>query len=241
MKTYFLSPKQKMYALAVVSFTAIVIFFLMQSNAEIKSDVIATVAPVEARALVLINEKKPITMASAEVALTTQDDFCKGNPYHKDCNEQKIPEQVLADNSADKTEVWKVDDVNSPTPGIPLNERIVDYEIVEISPRPERFPQVGEKMTLPMLYGKKVVVEVQSISTSPNGDQTWSGHLQGQGTDYPVVMTYGEHAVFATITTPEGSYSMESVDGLGWLYKNPSEFELSDTNANDFLEVNEVL
>ncbi|MES2673452.1 MAG: hypothetical protein V4660_04400 [Pseudomonadota bacterium] len=236
-----LSPKQKMYALAVICFTAIAILMLMQGEAQDKADIVATVAPLEAKALVLVNEKNTLTVAPAEVALNTQDGFCKGNPYHRDCGEKKIPEQILADKGVNKTEVWKVDDVNSPTPGIPLNERIIDYEIVEISQRPERFPQAGEQITLPMLYGKKVVVEVQSIATSPNGDQTWSGHLQGQGTDYPVIVTYGEHAVFATITTPEGSYTMESVDGLGWLYKNPSEFELSDTNANDFLEVNEIL
>jgi hypothetical protein len=240
MKIDHLSTKQKMYCLAVISFTAMVVLFLMQSETRIKEG-IATVAPLQTNSLVVINEKQAITTTHVAVALNTQQDFCSGNPKHLDCDKQKIPEQTLVDSSFKKNEVWKADDVKSPAPGFPLNERIVDYEIVEINSHPEHFPQVGEQITLPMLNGEKVIVEVHSISTSPNGDQTWSGHLQGQGTDYPVIMTYGEHAVFATITTPEGSYSMESVNGLGWLYKNPSEFELSDSNANDFLEVNEVL
>jgi hypothetical protein len=84
------------------------------------------------------------------------------------------------------------------------------------------------------------VADVQSTTTNPNGDYTWSGHLQGHGTDYPVVMTYGEHSIFATITTPEGSYTMESIDGLGWLYKNPAEVELSNPGAKDFLDVREA-
>jgi hypothetical protein len=39
------------------------------------------------------------------------------------------------------------------------------------------------------------------------------------------------------VTTPEGSYTMESIDGSGWLYKNPAEIELSIAGAPDFLEV----
>ena len=53
-------------------------------------------------------------------------------------------------------------------------------------------------------------------------------------------MTYGERSIFATITTPDGSYTMESLDGLGWLYKNPAEVELFNTDSKDFVEVNDI-
>jgi hypothetical protein len=33
---------------------------------------------------------------------------------------------------------------------------------------------------------------------------------------------------------------MESLDGLGWLYKNPAEVELSNPGYKDFLEVNAI-
>jgi hypothetical protein len=131
---------------------------------------------------------------------------------------------------------WQMGGVKSTTPKIPLSEKIVDYAIVEIEQHPAQFPATGEQVNLPMLNGQQLVANVQSTTTNPNGDYTWSGHLQGYGTDYPVVMTYGEHSIFATITTPEGSYTMESLDGLGWLYKNPAEIELSNPGATDFLD-----
>lgn len=132
---------------------------------------------------------------------------------------------------------WQMASVKAETPSIPLNEKISDYAIVELSQKPAAFPAVGEQISLPMLHGKVLVAKVESATKLLNGDYTWSGHVEGYGTDYPVVMTYGEHSVFATITTPEGSYTMESINGLGWLYKNPAEVELSHPGAKDFLEI----
>jgi hypothetical protein len=135
---------------------------------------------------------------------------------------------------------WQMGSVTSATPKIPLSEKITDYAIVELEQHPAQLPAVGEQIKLSMLNGQQLVADVQSTTTNPNGDYTWSGHLQGYGTDYPVVMTYGERSIFATITTPEGSYTMESLDGLGWLYKNPAEIELSNPGAKDFLDVTQA-
>ena len=77
---------------------------------------------------------------------------------------------------------------------------------------------------------------IQSLE-NPNGDYSWRGYLDGYGTDYPVVMTYGANSVFATVTTPKGSYTLVSVSGSGWIYKNPSEFELSQPGVEDHMEI----
>ncbi len=132
---------------------------------------------------------------------------------------------------------WQMGGVKAATPSIPLSEKISDYAIVELQQKPADFPAVGDQVLLPMLHGKNVVAIVESAVNLANGDYSWSGHLHGYGTDYPVVMTYGEGSVFATITTLDGSYTMESINGLGWLYKNPAEIELSNPGAKDFLEI----
>jgi hypothetical protein len=49
------------------------------------------------------------------------------------------------------------------------------------------------------------------------------------------VMTYGENLTFATINTPDGNYSLEAKDGVGWLYKNPSVLDLAGPDSRDFL------
>ena len=145
---------------------------------------------------------------------------------------QKVSERII-DN---KGHAWALGS-NTAVPTIPLNKIISEYEVIEIDPHPENLPQPGEILELPMLRGQNVVVNVESNKSNPNGDKTWSGHVEGFGSDYPVIMTYGDHGVFAMITTPQGCFTMESTDGVGWLYKNPSEAELADPTQNDFLEV----
>ncbi len=134
---------------------------------------------------------------------------------------------------------WQMAGVKADAPSIPLSEKVSDYAIVELPQKLTALPVAGAQIALPMLHGKNIIAVVESVSHLANGDYSWSGHLQGYGSDYPVVMTYGEHSIFATITTPEGSYTMESINGLGWLYKNPAEVELSHPGAKDFLDITE--
>jgi hypothetical protein len=174
--------------------------------------------------LLMANADKAVTAAAAAVA---------------DKPAATMPASPVAQGALPESgnEAWQTAPHDAPRPSIPLSDRISVYQPVQLDPHPADLPIVGEQVTLPMFNGKKVVAEVQGAVVSENGDYTWRGHLVGQGDDYPVVMTYGEHSTFATITTPEGAYTLESVDGSGWLYKNPSFPELSAPGTNDFLEV----
>jgi hypothetical protein len=131
---------------------------------------------------------------------------------------------------------WQAAGNKSGTPQIPLSDKITQYQIIEIETHPKSLPLVGQAVTFPLFDGKAVSALVKTIHVHPNSDYSWRGHLQAYGSEYPVTMTYGQQGVFASITTPEGSYSMESQDGLGWLYKNPAEPELTLPGNSDFVE-----
>jgi hypothetical protein len=135
------------------------------------------------------------------------------------------------------TNAWNHASTQVAQPSIPLSDAVSVYQQVQVDMEAPVFPSPGEQVSLALPGGKEIMVDVKTSVVSPNGDYTWRGHLHGHGTDYPVVMTYGGASVFATITTPEGSYTMESIDGSGWIYKNPSEFELSHPGVNDYLEI----
>ncbi len=125
---------------------------------------------------------------------------------------------------------------NTPKPSLPLAEQIKVYSVVKIDHRPAQFPLEGEKLSLPMFNGRTLTANVETVTTLHNGDRVWTGHLDGYGEDFPVVMTYGDKLTFATIHTPEGSYALEAKEGVGWLYKNPSVAELSEPGYVDALE-----
>ena len=142
------------------------------------------------------------------------------------------------ENDLNELNTWQLSSGDdTPQPSIPLNEKVKKYSVVRVNPHPENLPSEGEQIVLPLLDGQTIKVNVEVTKTTENGDYIWSGHLAGYSNDYPIVMTYGEKLTFATVTTPEGSYSLEAVNGVGWLYKNPSVAELSKPGGNDSVEI----
>lgn len=133
------------------------------------------------------------------------------------------------------TPAWQL--ANSDAVSMPVPKGVAIYEPVSVDMDSPAYPSPGEQVNLPLPGGTSLNATVRTSNENPNGDYSWRGYLDGYGTDYPVVMTYGANSVFATITTPQGSYTLESVNGSGWVYKNPSEFELSEPGKNDYLEV----
>jgi len=134
-------------------------------------------------------------------------------------------------------DAWRMADASSTTSDIPLPDAVSIYEPVAVDMETLVYPEPGQQTSVTLPGGERLQVDVKTSTTNPNGDYTWRGHVDGYGDEYPVVMTYGGNSVFATVTTPNGSYTLESVNGSGWIYKNPSEFELSNPSANDFLEI----
>lgn len=224
MQSYKLTSTQKAVAISALLGAACVSLLIVSNAPQPTTEmsqaekVISTIAPPE---------NQIVTFAPADIPPVASAQMM---PEQK----TKLPAPAVENKS------WQMANVKAATPKIPLSEKISQYAIVQLEQHPAQFPAVGEQVQLPMLNGQSLMAIVQSTTSNPNGDYTWSGHLQGHGDDYPVVMTYGEHSIFATITTPDGSYTMESLDGLGWLYKNPAEIELSNPGAKDFLDVTEA-
>jgi hypothetical protein len=139
--------------------------------------------------------------------------------------------------SAVVPDAWHIADATTATPSMPLPASVSVYEPVSVDMENPLYPEAGQQTGVTLPGGEHLQVNIETSTTNPNGDYTWRGHLDGHGDEYPVVMTYGGNSVFATVTTPKGSYTLESVNGSGWIYKNPSEFELSNPGANDYLEI----
>lgn len=126
---------------------------------------------------------------------------------------------------------WQFPEEAYLTPDLPLNDAVVSKAVVIFDHEQTDYPEPGGQIELPMLNGESVTADVKHAVVTPSGDYSWSGHLAGHGTDYPITMTYGETSAFSMITTPQGSYTMETINGVGWLYKNPSELELSEPGS----------
>ena len=222
MQTYFSSSHKKTYFILLIIVIALAIFWLQRgstsqqpnnSSETAKPD--KSVSTPQAVNHNRIENKPSVTPAKADKKVN-------------------IPATTETVEKSEKTTAWEMASGKDANPSMPLNERVSEYAAIAVQ-RPENLPKVGDQVVLPMLHGETVTINVQSVTTNANGDYSWSGHLQGHSDDYPVIITYGENSIFAMITTPKGSYSMESVNGSGWLYKNPSEVELTKPNTKDYL------
>lgn len=119
-----------------------------------------------------------------------------------------------------RSSVWDVVEEDLELPMLQLNPQIGHSEVVRL-PDPEQLEKTpGDRLTVPLLNGNSVAVTVETSKRMPNGDYSWKGYVDGEGDDFPVVFTIGKNSAFATITSLEGSYTMEAVGGVGWLYKN---------------------
>lgn len=94
--------------------------------------------------------------------------------------------------------------------------------------------QPGEQVTLPLPGGGEAQVVVESRKRSESGSISWVGRLQGVEGNYPVVYTQGRDSAFASIMTPTTTYSLESVKGRGWIYRNPEIHNLAPDGSPDF-------
>lgn len=116
--------------------------------------------------------------------------------------------------------VWSaVNDVTE-APALALNPQITQAEVVRLPALQDLEKVPGDRLTVPLPEGRSLAVTVEDASRMPNGDYTWRGYVDGEGDDFPVIFTLGKNSAFATITSWEGSYTMESVGGVGWLYRN---------------------
>lgn len=101
-----------------------------------------------------------------------------------------------------------------------LDKRITEKKSIQVDSEELENKQAGDKLSFDLPGGYQVEATINQVTHSQTGATVLSGHLNGHGDRYPVVVTSGTNSSFATITTPQGSYSMETVNGKGTVYKN---------------------
>ncbi len=201
-----------------------------------------TLLQPDQRLQLALDEQSPLTTDPAvnPVLAKANSELARAQQALNPVAAKSVPPVELAtanETTAVVPDAWRAADATAATPAMPLPGGVSVYEPVSVDMENPAYPEAGQQTSVMLPGGERLQVNVETSATNPNGDYTWRGHLDGHGDEYPVVMTYGGNSVFATVTTPKGSYTLESVNGSGWIYKNPSEFELSNPGANDYLEI----
>lgn len=81
--------------------------------------------------------------------------------------------------------------------------------------------QPGDVVNLSLPDGRVLQTRVTHRELQAGGRCTWQGEVEVGDTTYPVNFTFGKETVFGLIGTPEGSFTLETLQGRGWIYMTP--------------------
>ena len=124
---------------------------------------------------------------------------------------------------------WHAVDGQAPTLAGMVNGLVRDAQHVRLDLETIRAIDVGSLVSIELPGGEHYQALVQEVLVHENGDRSWSGHIEGFGTRFPVVYTQGDSATFGTIATPSGLYSLEALGEDAVLYRDERE-GLQDPN-----------
>jgi hypothetical protein len=100
----------------------------------------------------------------------------------------------------------------------PTKEGITPVIAVEVLKNSVSNLEVGDTISLPYMGSGEYEATITSKKTHKNGSVSVSGNLKDSDNKYSVVLTEGKSMSFGTITTPNGSFEIETKDGKGYVY-----------------------
>jgi len=96
--------------------------------------------------------------------------------------------------------------------------------------------ELGDTILLPSIEGSTYELTVTHKEVSPRGNVSIDGSFSENGVKYTAILTEGNKAAFISMNTPEGTYEVELLNGIGYVYAN------SDINKAkiDYTKTDEV-
>ena len=77
---------------------------------------------------------------------------------------------------------------------------------------------VGDTVVLPNMGNGEFEAKITEKKIHKNGSVTVLGNLIDSGNQYAVVLTEGKNMSFGTVNTPNGSFEIETRNGVGYVY-----------------------
>jgi hypothetical protein len=96
--------------------------------------------------------------------------------------------------------------------------------------------ELGDTILLPSIEGSTYELTVTHKEVSSRGNVSIDGSFSENGVKYTAILTEGSKATFISMNTPEGTYEIALLNGIGYVYAN------SDINKAkiDYTKTDEV-
>ena len=80
--------------------------------------------------------------------------------------------------------------------------------------------EVSDTILLPNIDGTVYELTITGKDISPRGNVSVDGSFSENGVNYSAILTEGSNAAFISMNTPEGTYEVELLDGIGFVYNS---------------------
>lgn len=140
----------------------------------------------------------------------------------------------IASPSPEPNELWLSDSSDRPIP--------IRYQRNGLIPEPLKFNHqqvktlnIGDHLSLSIPQtGQAYDIEIQRVTKHQNGTRTLTAEITNTPMPYRVVVTEGPKTTFATINTPEGTFSLDAAGEEAWLVSQQDLDRLIDPNFLDY-------
>jgi hypothetical protein len=149
--------------------------------------------------------------------------------------DSKIENEELA--KVNEVEIFQEKDKDELLKELPNKKLAAPFSGVAIDKNAISKLVVGSIIKLPNVGQMEYSATITEKTVHKNGSVSVSGNLTGEdNSNFSVVLTEGKNSSFASITTPEGAFQIETVNGIGYIYSiDEIERNYVDPNKEDVL------
>jgi len=79
---------------------------------------------------------------------------------------------------------------------------------------------IGDTVILPNINGLTYKLKIGTHTISKRGNTSVSGKFTDNGISYSAIITEGKTSAFISMNTPEGTYEIELMNGIGFIYQS---------------------
>jgi len=147
-----------------------------------------------------------------------------------------ISEEVEPEMVEDAKDIMVETDIDEVQKELPIKEGITPVASIKIPKNSIKNLNIGDTVSLPYMGNGQFDAKISDKQIHKNGSVTVTGNLVDSDKEYSVVLTEGKSMSFGTITTPNGSFEIETKNGVGYVYSTDDiDKKLIDYSKKDTL------
>jgi hypothetical protein len=128
--------------------------------------------------------------------------------------------------------------INIVSQEFPQKDGIEPLSAIEIKKDSISKVKIGDTITLPFVDDAKYRAKISDKIIHKDGSTSITGNLINSNKKYSVVLTQGKNSSFGSLTTPEGTYEIEVLNGKGYVYSvNDIDKKRIDYTKEDVIQV----